>query len=217
MSAARAAMRTTLAVCLLAFAVATGPVRAQPVEGDHEVLGGLGFFHRDGSDRGDLNVAASYGYFVHRMVQLGIEQGLSYAFLDDQDDAWLASTLPFVNVHFRGWGERQTIVPFVGGVIGAVYNDDDAVGMLGPQAGIKFFATDHVFIAPRYRYEWFWNDFDEGGTDDDSDGNHVATINIGFLFGGDDRDDYDDRNRDRRPYAPDADVEGDRGDRNMRE
>ena len=193
-------MRTTLLGCLLAVTVAGGTVHAQPVAGDHEIQGSFGFVQRQGSDRGDLNLGGAWGYYVHRMVQLGLEQSLIYAFLEDERDVWVGSTAPFVNFHFRGWGERQTIVPFIGAVAGAVYNEDDATGLVGPQAGIKFFATDHVFIAPRYRYEWFFDDLDSFGDDSDR-GNHLVTVNIGFLFGGPDRDRYDD-DRDRYRSSP---------------
>src|SRR6266508_504106 len=95
---------------------------AAPTEGASEVQVSAGFFHTQGSDAGSLNADLSYGYYVMPGWQLGIRQALNY------------------NFHLT-----EIIVPYLGAFIGMVWNDRDATGKIGPQAGIKFFVNDRTF------------------------------------------------------------------------
>ena len=47
--------------------------------------------------------------------QLGSPPGLNSTFIDDDRDFWLASTMFFINYHFR---LTDIIVPYLGGFIG---------------------------------------------------------------------------------------------------
>jgi len=170
-------LSATLALCLI---LGRGAVQAAPVAGMSELQASGGFFHSQGSDSGNLNADLSYGYYFTPGWQVGIRQGLNYNFIDDHRDFWVASTVPFLNYNFR---VTDIIVPYLGGFMGLVWNDRDATGTIGPQAGIKFFVHDRAFLNLGYRYEFF---FDRLRAIDNnaSHGNHVFNIGIGLTWGG---------------------------------
>ncbi|MGH7871624.1 MAG: acyloxyacyl hydrolase [Candidatus Binatia bacterium] len=165
---------------LLALLLLTTPAQSAPVGGDNEAEVAAGFFHAQGSDTGSFNVDLQFGRYLTPGWELGIRQALNYNFIDDGRDAWVASTVPFLlyNFHFN-----DRVIPFLGAGLGAAYNDDDITGTLAPQAGVKIFLTDQTYLGLRYRYEWFFNSF-KRADNEAAHGNHVATIGIGFVWGG---------------------------------
>jgi hypothetical protein len=176
----RNVVRLIAAGALIGWLLGDRPVIAGPTEGASEAQISAGFFHAQGSDSGNLNVDLSYGYYLTPGWQLGIRQALNYSFIDDGRDFWIASTTPFINYHFR---LTDIIVPYLGGFIGLVWNDRDATGTIGPQAGVKFFVHDRTFLNLGYRYEFFFNRFKAIG-DNSSRGNHVLNLGVGFSWGG---------------------------------
>ena len=176
-------IRAACAALLLSGALSAHPAIAGPAAQDNELLLSAGFFHAENSDFSNLNADLSWGKYLDNPAwQLGILQGLNWTIIDDAEDPWAATTAPFVHYHFLG-SQESRVVPFLGAFVGAVWNDDDITGTLGPDAGLKFFVTDDTFIQTKYRYEWFFDDFDE--TDDQADdGNHVVSLGIGYVWGG---------------------------------
>ena len=173
---------TMLAISSL---VAIAPSQAAQVAGDNEVQLSGGFFHASGSDTGTMTADVSYGKFLTDRWELGLRQTLGYSFIDDADNQWNASTIPFVNYHFRGLSPDDRFQPFLGAFIGAAYNENDTTFTTGPNLGFKYFLDDQTFIVTRYRYEWFANDLDIGELrDNSSDGNHVITVGFGYVWGG---------------------------------
>ena len=156
------------------------PVYAAPVAGDNEIEASGGLFHAQGSDSGALTADLSYGKYLTPGWELGLRQGLNYNFIDDHRDQWTATTTPFVNYHFV---LSDTFVPFLGAFIGPVWNDRDISGTIGPAAGLKIFLNEQTYLGLRYRYEWFFNSF-KTVADERTDGNHVTTLGIGFVWGG---------------------------------
>lgn len=170
------------AVAML-LAVMTTPAYSAQNAGDKSLQLGGGFFHSQGTDAGTLTADVAYGYYATKNVELGIAQTLGYSFIDGADDEWTASTAPFVNYHFLGLSDNDVFQPFIGAFIGAVYNDNDVVGTVGPQVGFKSYVNDSTFIAVKYRFEWFWDDMElRDGSSDDSDGNHIVSVGVGFNF-----------------------------------
>ena len=154
---------------------------------DNEIQAAASFFHAQGSDVGTLAGDVSYGKFLADPAwQLGMRQGLSYSFIDNTRDQWVASTLPFVRYHFLdAFGPRSTVVPYLGASAGVVWNERDHSGALSPAVGTKFFLSEHVFLNVSYQYEWFFNSLSfRGATRNSDDGNHVALLGIGFVWGG---------------------------------
>lgn len=170
----------TAAFSLMLLSFWTDASLGSPLAGDHEIEVAGGLFHAQDSDTGALNADIAYGYYLTPGWQLALRQALNYNFIDDKRDVWTATTAPVLNYHFH-FSDR--VLPFVGGFIGAVWNDRDATGTLGPNAGLKVFLTDQTYLGLRYRYEWF---FDRIKTIDDnaSHGNHVFNIGLGFVWGG---------------------------------
>ena len=127
-----------------------------------------------------MTLDLGYGYFLTEGWELGIIQTLGYSFIDDGDDIWIASTIPYINYNFRS---SEPFQPFIGAFIGATYNEDDATGTMGPQLGFKSFINDSTYIVLKYRYEWFFEELDYDDVEDNSsDGNHVVTLGVGFVF-----------------------------------
>ncbi|MBU0946874.1 MAG: porin family protein [Proteobacteria bacterium] len=167
---------------LLITGMAASVQAAQNASDSSLQLGGS-FFHAQGAEVGTLNLEAAYGYFTTKNLEIGLIQSLGYSFIDDADDQWGASTIPFVNYHFLGLTTNDTFQPFIGVFIGASYNEDDITGTMGPQVGFKSFINDSTFVTVKYRYEWFFDELDYNDIEDNSsDGNHVVTLGVGFVF-----------------------------------
>lgn len=173
--------KISLGALVLAAAL-TSPEKvtwAGPVAGDNEIEIAGGGFHRQGSSSGAFSADLKYGYFLTPGWEVGLRQGLNYSLIDNGRDFWTATTTPFIHYNFN-FGK---FVPYVGGSIGAVYNDRDASGVAGPNAGLKVFFDDQTFLSLGYRYEFFFSRFKDIDNNT-SRGNHVANIGIGFAWGG---------------------------------
>jgi len=175
--------------CLLGFLISVfcfplvqvSDVQAQPVAGNQEIEGSANFFRPLGQRAGTFNADLAYGLYLDNPAwQVGIRQ--SYNLLHDRDrsDLWSLTTVPYLDYHFLGW---EQWVPFVGGFVGATYNDRDITGTIGPQAGIKAFISPSTFVSFRYRYEWFFDKLRSSDVRDTSGANHVGTIGIGYTWG----------------------------------
>lgn len=138
-----------------------------------------GFFHGLGSDTANYNVDVSYGRFFGDQFEVGIRQAFNLVTLDHARDQWLMSTAGFALYHLQ-LDAHQIVVPFAGGFAGAAYNDQDAAPVLGPTAGVRFYAVPSTFIQAAYRYEWFPSDLEIGNQE--STANHVVTLGIGWRF-----------------------------------
>jgi hypothetical protein len=165
---------------MLGLLLGNDTARALPGDGASELQVAGGFFHTQGSDNGSLNGDLSYGYYLTPGWEIGLRQALNYTFVDDRRDFWLATTTPFLLYNFR---VTNIIVPYLGAFIGAAWNDRDATGVVGPQAGVKFFVHDTTFVNLGYRYEIFFSKIDTIDNNR-SRGNHVANIGVGFTWGG---------------------------------
>lgn len=175
----RSTWKKVLSLCL-ALLVWSPLALAIPQGGETELQFGADFFMQDNSDTGAATGEVEWGkYTDDAMFEWGVRQSLNYTFVDDSDDSWLAVTSPFINYNFMiddcNW------VPYVGAFVGLVWNDDDTQGTTGPQAGVRAFVSDQTFINFAYRYEWFFDDFDVI-EEESSNGNHVGTIGVGFIF-----------------------------------
>lgn len=172
---------TAAIVFSMLLAVGTAaPVQATQAKGDSSLMLGGSFYHTQGTDVGVLNLDLGYGYFLTENWEVGVLQTLWYDIVDDEDDSWWASTIPYFNYNFR---TQEAFQPFVGAFIGVSYNEDDVTGTLGPQLGFKSFVNDSTFVIVKYRYEWFFDELDfEDIEDSSSEGNHVVTLGVGFVF-----------------------------------
>jgi len=167
---------TTAVICMLV----AGNAAAAPRAGMGDALVSGGFFHQQGSGSGNFNADLSLGYFLTPGWEAGFRQALNYNFVEDHRDFWLATTTPFLNYNIR---VTDIIVPYLGGFLGLVWNDRDATGTVGPQAGVKLFVHDAAFVNLGYRYEIYFDKL-KAVDNNASDGNHVFNIGIGLTWGG---------------------------------
>jgi hypothetical protein len=170
-----------IGICFL-IACFTGTSYSAQAVGDNEIQISGGFFKSQGTDVGTATIDVGYGYYLTRAWEIGIAQTLNYNIIDGADDTWTASTTPFVNYHFLGLSMNDTFQPFLGAFVGAIYNDNNTTGTAGPAIGFKAYLNEKTFIMTRYRYEWFFDNFDLGDVSDTSHGNHLVTLGLGFLW-----------------------------------
>jgi hypothetical protein len=116
--ALRSAAQTAAAVLALAM---TAQAHAVQEEGANDIEFAGGFSHTAGSDVGTVNADVAYGYYIAPRLSLGVRQTLNYSFVDNGDDTWTASTIPFVEYSFDT--ENPRFRPFVGAFAGAAYNN----------------------------------------------------------------------------------------------
>lgn len=172
-----------LAAALAVAILASSTAYAQPKPNDNEVQVGGGFFHTQGADTGNINFDGLYGKFLDNpAVQLGLRQSIQATVVDGGPDTWIATTAPFARYHFLGLTDKDRFVPYLGASIGAVYNKDDIDGAIAPEAGGKFFLNSSTFFTAGYRYDYYFDGVRVGN--ETSDGNHLVTIGLGFLWGG---------------------------------
>lgn len=174
-------LKTGILALALVVSTFTNNVVAQPQTGNSELQLNASLFAPQGSSDLSTSVAASYGMFLSDELEVGVRQGYSGLFPSKQSSFWLASTTPFVDYHFRGLFEDDKVLPYVGAFLGAVWNDRDVTGTLGPNAGVKMFVNNSTFVNFNYRYEWFFDKF-KNATSDRTDGNHIGQVGIGFLW-----------------------------------
>ena len=170
-----------LGVCLLIVCL-TGTSYSAQSAGDNEIQLSGGFFKAQGTDVGTATLDVAYGYYLSKPWQIGIAQTLNYSIIDGADDTWTASTIPFVTYHFLGLAMNDSFQPSLGAFVGAIYNENNTTGTAGPSVGFKTYVNEKTFILTRYRYEWFFDNFDLGDVSDTSHGNHVVTLGLGFQW-----------------------------------
>lgn len=186
--------RTIIGSAILALLLLLSlPVRssAEFNAGNKDLQLNVSFFHASDSDSGTLTGDGSVGYFLSDTFEVGFRQAIASTFIEDGSDVWLATTAPFLRYNFN-YDRDQQVIPYIGAFLGGVWNDEDITGTLGPEAGLRFFAGENVYFSTQYRYEWFFDDLelDSGTINDDfeiveensSDGNHIATVGIGYTW-----------------------------------
>lgn len=172
--------RSALAWSITALLVSVSPALAEPKPNSHELQAAAGYFQAHESDNGNLNIDLSYGRFMDDPAwEIGLRQGYVGVFREDARDLWVATTIAFVDYHF-GVNPGNQFVPFLGAFTGLVWNDEEIDGTAGPEVGVKAYMNESSFLSARYRYEWFFDDIEQG--DETSDGNHVVTVGLGYLW-----------------------------------
>jgi len=175
-------MKTFFIACLVCAASGVSAF-AQPFPNSHEVSGAAAFFRPLGSGTGTFDADVAYGYhFDDPAWEVGLRQGYTWVLQRDEKDTWRALTAPYLHYNFCGM-PNQMIVPYIGGFVGAVWNDSDFDGTVGPQGGVKIYVSPSTFVAANYRYEWFFDSF--GDINDRQREAHVVSLGLGYNWGGD--------------------------------
>lgn len=153
---------------------------ALPSSGSKEVLVAGGYNRDIGTGSGNANLDVSYGSYIDQALEVGLRQQFNYTIQKETSDVWRAVTAPFVNYHLTALGQNQSIVPFLGGQLGAVWNDDDITGTIGPEGGFKFYMDNSTFLLARYQYQWFFEKF--GDVNETQNSAHVGVLGLGFNW-----------------------------------
>lgn len=174
-------MLATLVLALapaIAFAQDARQYRGGAKAGDNEItLSGTGTNNND-FDAGAFGVSGSYGWFLTNALLVSLRQSINWAGAEDADDTWSASTRIAADYHFNTAGRFR---PFVGANIGYFYGDNvNNSGLIGPEAGLKYFVNDTTFVLAQVEYQWFFDDGDVGDAFDD--GAFQYTLGLGFVF-----------------------------------
>jgi hypothetical protein len=97
---------------------------------------------------------------------------------DDADSNFAATTRGFLDYNI----DLDRLRPFFGVNAGGLYGDGvDEAFVVGPEAGIKFFALEKTFILGQMEYQFAFEDVDDADEAAD-DGQFVYTLGIGFNF-----------------------------------
>lgn len=172
-----------IALCLALWGLVATTGYAQPHPNDNELQLTGSFFRPIGTGEGALNADILYSrHLADPSWEFGLRQSIVYVYNEDREDTWNAVTAPFVNYNFINSTHRPELVPFLGALGGAVYNDDDITGTIGPQAGAKWYVTESTFLIASYRYEWFFDDLKNSGNTQEA--NNIVAVGIGFNWGG---------------------------------
>lgn len=125
---------------------------------------------------GTAGGGATLGYYLGDVVQLSLRQNVSFA--DFGDSVWNGSTRLAIDFHIP----LGPVRPFVGGNVGIVYGDTiDETGAAAPEAGVKVYVKEDVFLFAIGEYQFFFDDTDN--IDDGfEDGNFVYSLGVGFNF-----------------------------------
>jgi len=173
--------RIVTAIFIVASLLCSGAAQAQQRKGFHQDSWEVTFVGSGTSDENldgtVLSTEAGVGYFIRDNLAFVVRQGVSY-FERPGDDDWAGSTRVAVDLCF---GE-DLVCPFVGAGVGYLYGDAvEEQFVAGPEAGIKFLASDTTFLFGLVEYEFLFRDTDN--IDDNYDhGRFVYSLGIGFTF-----------------------------------
>lgn len=129
-------------------------------------------------DAGAFSFAGSLGYFFNEHFEIGLRHSMTFFDSDETDATLAATTRVFSDFHF----DLGRFQPFIGANIGGRYGDSvKETGTVAPEAGLKLFVLEDVFVLGMAEYQFFFEDSDD--IDDIADdGQFVYTVGIGFNF-----------------------------------
>jgi hypothetical protein len=172
--------RIVFAVVLLATLGRASSASAAPLADDNEIQGSFFFSMGNSGNHGLVGTNAQYGRYFVPWFELGLRQQFDYIFRDRGSDPWIASTEPFIDLLYNV-DPHQVAVPYIGCGLGAAYNENRKVGVVDPEAGVKFFMNDQTYVGFAYNYQFFFNDVDNNF----HHGQNQVKGQIGFLWGAD--------------------------------
>jgi len=150
-----------------------------PEQGDIELTLGANGLNDNEFDNGQFSLATSLGAFLTDGFELGARHSMNFFDSDDAPSTFTATTRGFADYHF----DFDEFQPFVGANAGIRWGGSnvDETGTFAPEAGIKYFATENVFILGLAEYQWFFKDVDDAD-DSADDGQFVYTVGLGMTF-----------------------------------
>lgn len=127
-------------------------------------------------NNGSFVLDVGYGRYLSDLIEVGIRQSASYT--DRHSHDWNGSTRLFADFNF---GDGN-MVPFVGANIGGVYGDTvKDTFEAAPEAGLKWYLKNDVFLQLLAEYQFFFDKSDEAD-DAFKDGQFVYTLGLGVAY-----------------------------------
>lgn len=149
-----------------------------PDGGDWEFLLAASGANDSNFDSGAFSLGASLGLFLSDHFELGARHNMTFFDQDDADSNFAATTRGFLDFHL----DLDRLRPFIGVNAGGLYGDEvDEAFVIGPEAGLKFYALQKTFILGQMEYQFAFEDVDDADEAAD-DGQFVYTLGIGFNF-----------------------------------
>ncbi len=141
-------------------------------------IGGAGTNNQD-FNAGGAQLSTSVGYYLTEVVEVSVRQNLSYGDPGvGVSGAWDGITRGAIDLHLP----LGKIVPFVGANLGYAYGDTlKETFIAGPQAGVKVYLKDDVFLLAGAEYEFFFDKSDRI-TDAYRDGQLIYALSMGVRF-----------------------------------
>lgn len=156
------------------------PQRATtPLDQPWEItLGGAGTSNRD-FNAGGAQIATSVGYYLNDVVEVSVRQNLSYGDPGRGiSGSWDGVTRAAIDLHLP----LGKVVPYAGANLGYAYGDTlPETFIAGPEAGVKFYVKDDVFLQASAEYEFFFDKSDRL-TDAFRDGQLLYGLSMGVRF-----------------------------------
>lgn len=138
-------------------------------------LGGVGVSN-DSVNAGSGQAAGSVGYYLSDTVEVLLRQNASfYDAGKGESESWTGASRLAIDLHLP----LGNVVPYVGANLGWVYGNgihDSFLG--GPEAGVKFYVKDDVFVLVGAEYQFFFESSDS--LDDAFDNGQIV---YGLSFG----------------------------------
>lgn len=123
-------------------------------------------------DNNTLGLDISYGWFSNPNLEFSGRQSVNFADVGGEN-AWNGSTRVAMDYHWTGGRWR----PFAGVEAGFVYGDGvSESGIIGPEAGIKYYLKPDTFVFWREEYQVFMH---SSQNDKFSNGSFIHTFGIG--------------------------------------
>lgn len=141
-------------------------------------IGGAGTSNED-FNAGGAQIAGSIGYYTNEVIELSLRQNMSYADSGKGSPAaWNGVSRAAVDLHLP----LGNVVPYVGANFGYVYGDTVKETFLaGPEAGVKFYLKEDVFVQAGAEYQFFFDSSDRVN-DAFRDGQLVYGVGLGVRF-----------------------------------
>ncbi len=140
-------------------------------------LSGSGASNQD-VNAGNAALQGSIGYYLLDQLEIQGRQTVSYNDSDTGGTNVTASSAVALDYHF----DLDRFQPFIGVGVGYAYGKDaNDTGFAGPEAGLKYFVKNDVFLYGLVQYQFFFDSADEADNNFD-DGSFLYGVGIGFTF-----------------------------------
>lgn len=169
-------MSAAIALAAPAALAQTGP--GLPSAGTQEItLGGAGSSDND-FDETTFSIQGSWGRYLDESAMWGVRQTINVRDSDEHNTIFDGATRVFYDYHFGTGATRPFIGASFGGFYGRHVRNTFAAG---PEAGIKHYLNDSVFISGMLEYQFLFRS-GRDARDRYDDGAFFYSLGLGYTF-----------------------------------